>query len=199
MKTLILALFIFSLNAYSSDGAYECSSSQRLDFNSLGSKLINATSYVEKAKEMEFKGDKLTLMKQLNSAEDILSKFQKKLKESKFCYSLKSQANYLSLTANKLKIKISVHKERIHSYNSCFFSYQKLKINFNKFRAPSSLIHKSYLEISKTLNRTNILISSNKCSKEQKKKLFSFFDTQSNELEKLYKKIKASKIEAKSS
>ena len=189
MKKLIILLFILSFSAYSSDGAYDCSTEQRTIFNSLATKLIEATSYISKAEEMNSRGDRKVLLKQLNSAEYILTKFDKQYKDSKFCYSFSKQAKYLSLTSNKLRIKMKIHEQKVSFLNSCNFSMNNIKNSFKKYRNLASLPQKSYIEISKTLKRTNLLIESRTCNKEQKKSLYSLFDIQSKELEGLYQKI----------
>lgn len=190
MKTIITLLIFLSLNTFSSEGAYNCSVIENNYVNSIGNKVINAKSYINKFKELSKLGDQKASLKQLDQADHLLQVAIQKIESHNFCYSYKAQTKYMLLNAERISLESKVLRQRFRNSNSCDFSIKTLKLNFNKYRSIASYPHKNYIELSKNLNRTNILLSSKDCNLNQKKKLFTLFDEQSNTLEKLYIKMK---------
>jgi hypothetical protein len=184
-----MSAIILCFNSYASEGAYDCSSKQKNLFNKLATRVLDATQYVKKAREMSDNGNKDTLISELSYAQSELDYFQSEYKGSNFCFSFEKQSQYLELKAKKIALEIKVMRDQFKSVDSCDYSISKIEENHNKFREIASANQVSYLEITKSLKKTNLLLSSNECNPTQKKKLFALFDSQSSTLQEVYKGI----------
>lgn len=190
MKTLLIAsALILCFSTYATDGAYDCSLSQKTKYNKLAKRVLDADQYIKKAREMSERGNKEILISQLNLASAKLENFSNDIKEVDFCYSFTKQAEYLNLKSKEISLKIKVMKSNFVNVNSCDYSIETIEKNHNKYRELASFKQTSYLEITKSLKQTNLLLASKDCNLEQKQKLFSLFDEQSTTLQSLYKSI----------
>ncbi|WP_127714249.1 hypothetical protein [Halobacteriovorax sp. HLS] len=190
-KLLLLILLISSISTLAYDGGYECSSNNKLHFNKQAQRLIDAKDYLIKVEEMIENGNIGQIDKQLDQADQLLTQIQLEFKSSNYCHSLSKNMEYMTLNISKYQLQSKIFRSKFNATDSCQFSIELIKKKLEDTRSPASSGSSiSYLNLSKSLNKTNLLLASNECNSNQKSELFALFDSQSNLLEEIYESMK---------
>ncbi|OUR96640.1 hypothetical protein A9Q84_09860 [Halobacteriovorax marinus] len=193
MKTIIIVLIlsIFNFKSFAVDGEYICHVNQLVSYKSLANRILNVSHQLDKITELKNKGERVLALKQIQYANRDIARFRKVLAKSNFCYSLKDKVDYLKVQSLKFELTLSLDQRELKKTDTCGYFIEKIKVSIENSRSIANKPHEQYVEISRSLRKTNHILAKKSCSKVQKKELGMIFDKQTVYLDKLYLKVKS--------